>query len=330
MTAEELVDTFVARITRWTTTVRWSSSPTTCEYDNVPISKVSGPEGIRSVFAQLDGMGMDAMEWVVHHQVADRLDRDERAHRPLRQRREVGRGASRRGVRGRRRQDRALARLLRHERHDDRDDHRARFLSADVRPPCDRPPRRCCRRGRGRSRRSSSGGTRARGVVRGAPRRPASTAAARNASTAVRVGAANAMCDSRKPSPVCRGPIQKSGLRRDAVSDDRTEVHDPRAADRSRAPCRRSGRWPPGRRIGWRGDRASRHFPLGLVAGWSGNRPTLVADPGGATVTRTLDAGRCISADSHVTEPPRSYVDRIDPKYRDRAPGSSTTTRSAT
>ena len=29
---------------------------------------------------------------------------------------------------------------------------------------------------------------------------------------------------------------------------------------------------------------------------------------------------RCISADSHVTEPAGTYVDRIDPKYRDRAP----------
>ena len=28
----------------------------------------------------------------------------------------------------------------------------------------------------------------------------------------------------------------------------------------------------------------------------------------------------CISADSHVTEPPDTYVDRIDPAYRDRAP----------
>ncbi|GIU87397.1 MAG: amidohydrolase [Acidimicrobiia bacterium] len=28
----------------------------------------------------------------------------------------------------------------------------------------------------------------------------------------------------------------------------------------------------------------------------------------------------CISADSHVTEPPGTYVDRIDPRYRDRAP----------
>ena len=28
----------------------------------------------------------------------------------------------------------------------------------------------------------------------------------------------------------------------------------------------------------------------------------------------------CISADSHVTEPPDTYIDRIDPAYRDRAP----------
>src|SRR5215468_12165565 len=28
----------------------------------------------------------------------------------------------------------------------------------------------------------------------------------------------------------------------------------------------------------------------------------------------------CISADSHVTEPPDTYLDRIDPAFRDRAP----------
>jgi predicted TIM-barrel fold metal-dependent hydrolase len=30
--------------------------------------------------------------------------------------------------------------------------------------------------------------------------------------------------------------------------------------------------------------------------------------------------GLCISADSHITEPPGTYIDRIDPKYKDRAP----------
>ena len=42
-----------------------------------------------------------------------------------------------------------------------------------------------------------------------------------------------------------------------------------------------------------------------------------------ATAGGTQDNGlpaRLISADSHVTEPPGCYVDRIDPAYRDRAP----------
>ena len=34
----------------------------------------------------------------------------------------------------------------------------------------------------------------------------------------------------------------------------------------------------------------------------------------------TTVLNKCISADSHVTEPAGTYIDRIDPKYRDRAP----------
>jgi predicted TIM-barrel fold metal-dependent hydrolase len=34
----------------------------------------------------------------------------------------------------------------------------------------------------------------------------------------------------------------------------------------------------------------------------------------------TATMGPCISADSHITEPPGTYIDRIDPKFRDRAP----------
>ena len=34
----------------------------------------------------------------------------------------------------------------------------------------------------------------------------------------------------------------------------------------------------------------------------------------------TTVLNKCISADSHVTEPPGTYIDRIDPKFRDRAP----------
>lgn len=38
------------------------------------------------------------------------------------------------------------------------------------------------------------------------------------------------------------------------------------------------------------------------------------------TTTGTTTIGPCISADSHVTEPAGTYIDRIDPKFRDRAP----------
>ncbi len=37
-------------------------------------------------------------------------------------------------------------------------------------------------------------------------------------------------------------------------------------------------------------------------------------------MSATAPMGLCISADSHITEPPGTYIDRIDPKYKDRAP----------
>ena len=88
----------------------------------------------------------------------------------------------------------------------------ARPLRSRLRSPrCGARLRRCCRRGRARRRRSSpgwySGHTRA-SCSRSMPK---STAACWNASTASRDGARNAMWLSRKPSPVCCGPIQKSG-----------------------------------------------------------------------------------------------------------------------
>jgi limonene-1,2-epoxide hydrolase len=39
------------------------------EYDNVPMSKVHGPDGIRQVLEPFLGM-CTAVEWVVHHQAA--------------------------------------------------------------------------------------------------------------------------------------------------------------------------------------------------------------------------------------------------------------------
>ena len=48
-----------------------------------------------------------------------------------------------------------------------------------------------------------------------------------------------------------------------------------------------------------------------------------IAETSGIAQTNTLP-DKLISADSHVTEPPHCYIDRIDPIYRDRAPRVST------
>jgi len=42
-----------------------------------------------------------------------------------------------------------------------------------------------------------------------------------------------------------------------------------------------------------------------------------MSTPGSAAATPRI---ACISADSHVTEPGDTYIDRIDAAYRDRAP----------
>ena len=70
MNAEEIVNTFMARITALDFDGAFEFVADDIEYDNVPIGKVTGPDGIRSVFAQLDAMGVTAMEWTVHRQVA--------------------------------------------------------------------------------------------------------------------------------------------------------------------------------------------------------------------------------------------------------------------
>ena len=58
---------------------------------------------------------------------------------------------------------------------------------------------------------------------------------------------------------------------------------------------------------------------------------TQIANPILETIEAAADStednvlpARLISADSHVTEPPGCYVDRIDPAYRDRAPRVAT------
>lgn len=65
----EVVDTFIARITALDYDGAFELVADDIEYDNVPIGKVEGPDGIRGVFAHLDPI-MDGMEWVVHRQAA--------------------------------------------------------------------------------------------------------------------------------------------------------------------------------------------------------------------------------------------------------------------
>ena len=69
MTNEEIVNTFMARITSMDLDGALELVSDDIEYDNVPMGRVNGPDGIRGVFAQLDGTA-DKMEWVIHRQVA--------------------------------------------------------------------------------------------------------------------------------------------------------------------------------------------------------------------------------------------------------------------
>ncbi len=70
MSAESVVNDFMARITALDFDGAFELVTPDVEYDNVPIGKVEGPDGIRSVFAQFDAMGVDGMEWIVHRQTA--------------------------------------------------------------------------------------------------------------------------------------------------------------------------------------------------------------------------------------------------------------------
>jgi limonene-1,2-epoxide hydrolase len=69
MTPEEIVNTFMTRVTAMDLDGALELVADDVEYDNVPMGKVYGPDGIRGVFAQLEGT-VDAMEWIIHRQVA--------------------------------------------------------------------------------------------------------------------------------------------------------------------------------------------------------------------------------------------------------------------
>jgi len=83
----------------------------------------------------------------------------------------------------------------------------------------------------------------------------------------------------------------------------------------------------------WRSTRASptssrariTRLPISLAGGFAvPGLPLAITLPGMTTVL-----GKCISADSHVTEPAGTYVDRIDPKFRDPRAAPCTTTRAS-
>jgi limonene-1,2-epoxide hydrolase len=81
MGAEEIVNEFMARVVRMDLDAACELVSDDVEYDNVPMGKVYGPDGIKGVLAQMVGM-LDELDWVIHRQVAagslvlnERLDR---------------------------------------------------------------------------------------------------------------------------------------------------------------------------------------------------------------------------------------------------------------
>lgn len=81
MSAEEIVNEFIARVVRMDLDAACELVSNDVEYDNVPMGKVFGPDGIKGVLAQMVGM-LDEVDWVIHRQVAagplvlnERLDR---------------------------------------------------------------------------------------------------------------------------------------------------------------------------------------------------------------------------------------------------------------
>jgi limonene-1,2-epoxide hydrolase len=69
MTPEETVNEFIARVCRFDLDGACELVTDDVEYDNVPMGKNFGPEGIKSVLGLMAG-GLDQVEWVVHRQVA--------------------------------------------------------------------------------------------------------------------------------------------------------------------------------------------------------------------------------------------------------------------
>jgi limonene-1,2-epoxide hydrolase len=81
MTAEEIVDEFIARILRLDLDAACELVSEDCEYDNVPMGKVFGPDGIKGLLGQMIGT-IEEVDWIIHRQVAtDTLVLNERTDR---------------------------------------------------------------------------------------------------------------------------------------------------------------------------------------------------------------------------------------------------------
>ena len=68
-TPEEVVDEFIRRITSIELESALELVSADVEYDNVPIGKNIGPDGMREVLGQMT-TGVDEVEFVIHRQVA--------------------------------------------------------------------------------------------------------------------------------------------------------------------------------------------------------------------------------------------------------------------
>lgn len=69
MSPEEVVDEFIARVVRLDLDAACELVSDDVEYDNVPMGKVFGPDGIKSILGPLAGQ-LTGVEWTVHKQVA--------------------------------------------------------------------------------------------------------------------------------------------------------------------------------------------------------------------------------------------------------------------
>jgi len=68
MTPGEIVTAFINALERRDLDAACAMVTDDCEYDNVPMAKVYGPAGIRSVLEPFLA-GCTSVEWVMHHQV---------------------------------------------------------------------------------------------------------------------------------------------------------------------------------------------------------------------------------------------------------------------